>query len=252
MTTSDDGSRRDPLHWPDVGGAGASPGRPEFGDGPLSRVTNAIYWYLVIGLLMILTTLPGTLPLLLLDRSAGNAPLVAMCLVPLGPAFSAGLYGLRDRVRAEGLTPARSFFRGYRQNWADVLRLWVAVLVAGAVLGVTLGNFGATGVPQWYAGVLLGISLMLVLWSVNALVIASFFNFRTRDVARLSMYYLFRLPLVTLGTLSLLVLAGGIVYLATEVAFAALSVLWVAAVLRNHARLLRDVEERFTAPDALP
>ncbi|MDR7382872.1 YesL family protein [Promicromonospora iranensis] len=249
MTTPDDTPRRDPLHWPTERPAPPA-GRPEFGEGPLSRVTNAIYWYLVTGLLMILTTLPGTLPLLLLDRSPRNAPLVALCLVPWGPAFSAGLYGLRDRLRAEGLTPARSFFRGYRQNWADVLRVWVPALVAGAVLGVTLGNFGATGVPDWYAGILLGVFLVLLLWCVNALVITSFFNFRTRDVARLSMYYLFRLPLVTLGTLSLLVLAGGVVYLATEVAFAVLSVLWVAAVLRNAAKLLRDVEERFTAPDA--
>ncbi|MFD2797634.1 glycosyltransferase [Promicromonospora vindobonensis] len=249
MTTSDDGPRRDPLHWPHER-PGQPPGRPEFGEGPLSQVTNAIYWYLVTGFLMILTTLPGTLPLLVLDRSAGNAPLVALCLMPLGPAFSAGLYGLRNRAGTEGLTPARTFLRGYWQNWADVLKVWVPALVGGMVLGVTLANFGATGVPDWYAGLLLGISLVLVLACMNSLVIASFFNFRTRDVARLSVYYLFRFPLVTLGTVSLLVLAGGVVYLATEVAFAALAVLWVAAVLRNYAKLIRDIEERFTVPSA--
>lgn len=221
--------------------------RREFGDGPLGRAANAIYWYVVVELLLVLTSLPGLLALALLDRSVGNAPLAVLCLLPLGPSASAGLFALRDRVRTDAVTPASSFWRGYRLNWADVLRVWTPALVVLGVLAVSLGNLGAAGVPGWFAPALVVIGAGLLLWLVNVLVIVSFFGFRTRDAARLAAYYLAARPLVTLGALSLLVLAAGAVVLTSEVVFGALAVVWLALVLRNAQPLLTDVEERFTA-----
>lgn len=221
--------------------------RREYGDGALGRAASAVYWYLVVELLLVLTSLPGLLALALLDRSVGNAPLVVLCLVPLGPAASAGLFALRERARAEALTPAASFWRGYRLNWADALRVWTPALVALGVVAVPLGNLGAAGVPGWFAPALVVIGAGLLLWSVNALVVVSFFGFRTRDAARLAAYYLAARPLVTLGTLSLLVLAAGVIVLTTEVVFGLLAVVWLAFVLRNAGPVVADVEERFTA-----
>ncbi|MCP2263556.1 DUF624 domain-containing protein [Promicromonospora thailandica] len=220
--------------------------RREYGDGPLGRGANAVYWYLVVELLLVLTSLPGLVVLALLDRSVGNAPFVVLCLLPLGPAASAGLFALRERATADALRPAASFWRGYRLNWADVLRVWTPALVVLGLLGVSLANLEAAGVPRWFAPALLVIGAGVLLWSVNALVIVSFFGFRTRDAARLAAYYLAARPLVTLGTLSLLVLAGGVVVLTSEVVFGLVVVVWLAFVLRNARPLLADVEERFT------
>ncbi|MGI5189183.1 DUF624 domain-containing protein [Promicromonospora sp. CA-289599] len=220
--------------------------RREFGDGPLGRAANAIYWYLVVELLLVLTSLPGLVALALLDRSPGNVPFVVLCLLPLGPAASAGLFALRDRATSDALTPASSFWRGYRLNWADILRVWTPALVVLGILAFSLANLGASGVPAWYAPALLVIGAGLLLWTVNVLVIVSFFGFRARDSARLAAHYLAARPLVTLGNLSLLVLAGGVVVLTTEVLFGLVAVVWLAFVLRNAAPLLADVEERFT------
>lgn len=220
--------------------------RREFGDGPLGRAANAIYWYLVVELLLVLTSLPGLVALALLDRSPGNVPFVVLCLLPLGPAASAGLFALRDRATTDELTPASSFWRGYRLNWADVLWVWAPALVVLGILGFSLANLGASGVPTWYAPVLLVIGAGLLLWTVNVLVIVSFFGFRARDSARLAAHYLAARPLVTLGNLSLLVLAGGVIALTTEVLFGLVAVVWLAFVLRNARPLVADVEERFT------
>jgi hypothetical protein len=220
--------------------------RREFGDGPLGRAANAIYWYLVVELLLVLTSLPGLFVLALLDRSAGNVPFVVLCLLPLGPAVSAGLFALRERATADALTPASSFWRGYRLNWADVLRVWTPALVVLGVLGFSLANLDAAGVPGWYAPGLLVIGAGLLLWTVNVLMIVSFFGFRARDSARLATYYLAARPLVTLGNLSLLVLAGGVIVVTTEVLFGLLAAVWLALVLRNARPLLADVEDRFT------
>jgi hypothetical protein len=60
-------------------------------------------------------------------------------------------------------------------------------------------------------------------------------------------HYLFRLPRVTLGTASLLVLAVGIVFVTFDVVLAMLGGVWAAFLLHNHRTLIQDVRERFTA-----
>jgi hypothetical protein len=230
-----------------VSGGGPREGeRREFGEGVLGRATAVVYWYLIVEALLVVAVLPGALGSIFLERVPGNALLFALCLVPVGPAVSAALFALRDRTRAEGLTPASSFWHGYRLNWADALKVWVPGLVAGVVILLGLANVGAGGVPGWFAGALVVVGVGLVLWLVNALMIVSFFGFRSRDAARLAAHFLGARPLVTLGSLSLLVLAAGIVALTTEALFGLLAAIWLGLVLRNARPLLADVEERFT------
>ena len=226
-------------------------GREAFGDpgdGALGRVTGVVYWYLVVTLLHALTASPGLIVLMLLDRSPANAPLAALCLLPLGPALSAALFALRDRERAEDLSPARSFWRGYRNNAIDVLCLWAPAVLVLAIVALGLANLDAAGMPAGYAAVLAVIALLVVLWSVHALVIASLFSFRTRDTARLAAHYLGRLPLVTLGVASLLVLAAMVVVVTFDVVFAMLGGLWTGLLLHNARRLVKDVQDQFVAP----
>jgi hypothetical protein len=229
-----------------AGGGPREGERREFGEGVLGRATAVVYWYLIVEVLLVVAVLPGALGSLFLERTPANAPLFALCLVPVGPAVSAALFALRDRTKAEGLTPAVSFWRGYRLNWADALKVWVPGLVAGVVILLGLANVGAPGVPGWFAGALVAVGVGLLLWLVNALMIVSFFGFRTRDAARLAAHFLGARPLVTLGSLSLLVLAAGIVVLTTEALFGLLAAVWLGLVLRNARPLLADVEERFT------
>lgn len=232
----------------------------KFDAGPLTRATNAIYWYLVTGALMIVAALPGALPIQFLESSPGNAPVLALCLAPLAPAFTAGLFALRDRRRADGLTPARSFFRGYRLNWVDALRMAVPGLLFVAIGGLGAGVLGDGGalagdgvsilvaVPEVYLVMLIVLGAGLALWTMNAMVIAALFSFRVQDVARLAAYYLFAQWKVTLGGLSLVVMGATVLLLGGDVAFGAVSVLWTGAVLWNHRALARDVEDRFTVP----
>ena len=53
-----------------------------------------MYTLLVTEGLLLLTSAPGLVPLLLLRADASNLPLDAACLVPVGPAASAALFAL--------------------------------------------------------------------------------------------------------------------------------------------------------------
>ncbi|MGI5520418.1 DUF624 domain-containing protein [Micromonospora sp. CA-259024] len=219
----------------------------QFGDGPLSRAASRVYILLVVELLLLLTTLPGLLPMLLLGRDPSNLPLVAVLLVPVGPAISAALYALRhQRPDLTDLRPAATFWRGYRANLSGVLRVWVPTLLWLTVLAVNLAYLGAVGLSGWWAVPLVLIGLGVTICAANALVITSLFDFRTRDVLRLAVHFLVRTPGVTVGNALLLAAAAGITAVFSEAVLAMLGSVAVLAFLRISDPMVHLVEKEFT------
>ncbi|HZN76326.1 MAG TPA: hypothetical protein VFC00_32265 [Micromonosporaceae bacterium] len=220
----------------------------EFGEGPLSQFAAFVYTLLVVELLLLVSGAPAVVLLMLLGRDASNIPLAVVCALPLGPAISAALYALRHR-RGDltDLTPAAAYLRGYRLNLLGVLKIWVPWLVWLSVVAVNLANFGAAGVPPWWAGLLVVVVVASALWEANALMITSLFEFRTRDVARLATYFLVRTPGTTLGNACLLVVAAGVLVVSSEAVLALLGVVFVLAYLWNSRPIVAAVRQEFTA-----
>ena len=219
----------------------------EIGAGILSRIASVVYWFVVIEAMLLLTTAPGFLALLFLDRSAGNAPLIGLSFAPVGPALSAAVYAWRVFLNDRDLSPARHFRRGYRLNWLDVLRWWLPALAVLTVIGFSLANLELAGVPSGYGLVLVVIAVVVLVWSTQALVLSSTLSLRTRDTARLASYYLAARPASALGALSLLIASGGLVVLTSDWVLALLASPFALLLLRNADPVLRDATERFTA-----
>ncbi|GAA3454785.1 hypothetical protein [Dactylosporangium matsuzakiense] len=217
-----------------------------FGEGTLSRGSALVYTLLVVEGLFLLTAAPGFALLLLLDRDGSNVALFALCAVPLGPAVSAAVYALhRRRSDLADLHPAAAFWRGYRLNAVGVLKVWLPTVALLAVLAVSLVNRAASGVPLWWSALLLVIGAAVVLWSVNALVIASLYVFRTGDVARLAAYFLGHRPGVALGSAGLLLTAGAITVLASEAVALLPASLLVGGLLLVARPMCAEIERRF-------
>ncbi|MBB5791047.1 DUF624 domain-containing protein [Jiangella mangrovi] len=212
------------------------------------RVSENTYRYASIAVALVLTTLPGLVGLLLLDRSLGNAPLYALFLLPFAPATSAGLFALG--APDDGDSTFRTFLRGYRMNLVQAAGIGVAALVVLTIIAIGVLGEGRVQLPAAYRVGLVVIAAGVVIWALLALVISSRFAFRTRDVARLAVYYTFRLPLVALGVLGVLVLAYGIATLTftAVLAFAGPAILWL--LQRCCDPLTRDVHRRFVRPGA--
>lgn len=220
----------------------------QFGEGPLARVAAMVYCLMVLELLLFATTLPGLIPLVVLDRDASNAPLAVACALPLGPALSAALYALRHhRGDLTDLRPAAAFWRGYRLNAGGVLRVWAPWLALMALIAENLAHLKAAHVPGWWAAVLVVLAVASALWAANALVITSLFAFRPIDVARLAAYFLGRTRGVTVGNICLLIVAAGVVDFASEAVLLLVAVLFAAALLHNSGPMIEKVTEEFTA-----
>lgn len=220
----------------------------QFGEGPLGRVAAFIYTLLVVEALLVLAVLPGAVPMVLLERHASNLPLFAACALPFGPALAAAVYALHRRSRdLTDLHPAAAFWRGYRTNLADVLRIWVPWLVGLTILGIGLTGAADAGLPAWWVGLLIALTIAGTLWGINALVVASLFRFRTRDLARLAAYFLGRTPGVTLGNIGLLIMAAVVIGWGSEGVLALLGSIFVMLLVVICRPMTTKVEQEFTA-----
>ncbi len=224
----------------------------EVGAGPLSRGAAVVLWVLVISAL---TALTGGLLLVLvpfLRADAANVWLAALLAVPVGPALAAAMFAWRRFLEERDLAPARHFWRGYRLNALDVLRWWVPTLAGLAVIAFSLAHLDASGVPGGYGVVLVVIAVAVLIWAVVVLALSSHLSLRTRDVARLATYYLAARPLVTLGVLSLVVLAVGIVLFTSDWVLVLLAGPLAFAVVTTTEPVVRDATARFTAAGVDP
>jgi hypothetical protein len=226
----------------------ASPGGSAFGTGPLARASALVYTLLVTEGLLLLTSAPGLVPLLLLGGSASNLPLDAACLVPAGPAASAALFALwRRSGDLADLRPAAAFWRGYRLNVAGVLRLYLPWLAVMIMVAIGLAHGGAAGVPGWWRVLLVVIAVAGTLWLANAMVITSLFAFRVVDVARLAAYFLGKAPLVALGNAGVLIAGALVIAFGTEPVAMLFAAVGCLALLTSSRPMIEQVKERFTA-----
>ncbi|MBN9201422.1 MAG: DUF624 domain-containing protein [Microbacterium chocolatum] len=224
-------------------------GSPDPRRGVFTQATGAVYWFVVVEIAFLLAAAPGLLGILLLERSASNIPLYALCLLPVAPAYSAALSALAARQRDDDLTVWPRYWRAWVANLGDVLWVWVPVLAVAAVLGTTIAFGAAAGVDGFFvvtAGVL---ATMLAVFASHAIVIASLFRFRARDTARLALYYIAAKPLQSLGTVSYLLLAVALVAFTSDVVLALLGAVFAAFALANAKPMIADITTRFTAAE---
>jgi hypothetical protein len=214
-------------------------------DPPAARGRGTAVQVLVVSLLLAGAVSPSVILLALLAGSPGSAPvaLAVLSTVFVGPALAAALYALGDKARDDGLGPVQAFLKGYRLNVVDALKLWVPALGLIAVLLFVLAE--SDDAPAWAIGIGIGAVVIIVLALLQSTVIASFFSFRARDVAKLGAYFLARLLRVTLVVLVLLAVAGGIAFLTAPAVLALLGGLWTALLLRAERPMLAEVRLRF-------
>ena len=182
-------------------------------DRPLYRWTDRVYRLMVLTTCFLLTAWPGLVALLLLTPTISNAVLYAVAALPAGPGIAAALYAARKLVDGDDGSTWSAFWRGYGQNWRDALKVWAPVVVVATIVAVDLAWL-ASQQSAWTAMASTMVPLLAVLASpfvMNALVLVSWFSFRTRDAARLSGYYTFMKPLATLGLLLVLGAVGAVV-----------------------------------------
>ncbi|RRR98146.1 hypothetical protein [Glycomyces terrestris] len=226
-----------------------TPHADEIGPGALSRLTAAVYRFLVLGLFLAAAGLPTLLFWSLLTPAPENAVLFVAALLPVAPALSAALYAQRAWAKEPDLSPSRPLLRGLRLNLRDTLAWWVPVLAVAAVLAVNVVFADLVAGGRLLRPVCAALMIVLAVWSGHLLVVTSFFSFRFRDVLRVAAAEFFLSWKATLGILAVLIVATALVVLASEVLLLLLAWAFAAMLWLVVRPVVADVTARFTAQD---
>lgn len=193
-----------------------SSSRLDFSQGPLSHATVGLTRHMLLAMCLIVASSPALIATVLLGNTLGNVGWLVLAQIPLAPAFSGGLYVVRNWRASDTLSVWRPFWRGFRMNLGDVLKWWVPALILGAAAGVNLTVSPESGASAFLRPLAAAVLVVLFVWSCHALVISSFFSFRTRDVARIAAAEMILRWRVSLSYLSLAVVCLGVIYVGTE------------------------------------
>lgn len=223
------------------------PHADEIGPGIFSRLTAAVYRYLVLGIFLAVSGLPTVLFWTLLAPEPANVVLFTAALLPVAPALSAALYAQRAWAREPDLSPARPLFRGLKLNLRDTLSWWIPVLAFTTVLAVNVLFAESVAGGEILRPVSAMILVALAVWSGHLLVVTSFFSFRFRDVLRVAAVEFFLSWKSSLGFLSVLVVATATVVLGSEAVLLLLAWAFAVALWPVAQPVIEDVTERFTA-----
>lgn len=221
----------------------------DIGRGVLSRLTAAVYRYMVLGVFLAVAGLPTLLFWTLLSPEPSNAVLFVLALLPVAPALSAALYAQRAWSTEPDLNPARPLWRGLRLNLRDTLSWWVPVLVAATVLAVNVLFADAVPGGAMVRPVCFVLLVALVVWAGHLLTVGSFFSFRVRDLFRVAAAEFFLSWKSSLGILSLLVVATAVVVMGSEAVLLLLGWAFAASLWLIARPVVADVTDRFTRRD---
>lgn len=224
----------------------ANPLPGEIGGGSLGRLSLSVHRYLVIGAALVIACLPTVAAAVLLPWEGLtlllHAGSFAFGALALSAAFTAWL---KERAAVHP-APWSSFWRAWSKNAVDVVRALAPALVLVGIVGVSVGNLEAAGVGAAYGWLLLGIAAIASLLGVRVIVLASVYSFRTRDLWRLAVYTMFRVPRASVALLAMLICAVGLVLVTSEAILLALGGIAARLLLHHEQPVLDLVHDQFT------
>ncbi|MFS0658496.1 DUF624 domain-containing protein [Niallia alba] len=221
--------------------------KKEFGQGILFTFSNYVYWILLTNIYFVATNAVFIFFFMTLTPSFSNIALYALALIPSGPAISGLLYSMEKLVRTKELSPTADFFYGYRSNLKGTFYIWTIILAVFFVLLIDLQYLRMTVTPvnQIIFIVVLILTLIWTMLSINILIINAKYTFRLRDIVKLSAYYLFIKFKETIGNILILFLVGVATVMTTDFLVIFIASLIAMIMSFNSRAMLNHIESNF-------
>jgi len=223
----------------------------EFGEGALFSLTNHIYGLLMTNIYFIISNAIFLFFFMTLEPTFSNITLYFLALILTGPSISALFYSIGKLIREKELSPLKDFYHGYKVNFKDTMRFWLPLLLVLYILFVDLQYFNSNLSTLnhilsvvFYIGIIATMILMM-----NAFLINAGFNFRLKDICKLSVYYSFKKVKVTFGNIGIVIITLFLTTITSNffIVFTASIVCYV--FLLNSRDLLEDIKLNFCKPN---
>lgn len=212
------------------------------------KIAQNISWFLIITIWFVLNFIPLLFFFLFVETTMANIVWYLVGSIPLGPAMGALITSTIRVVETDDFSePRRDFFRYYRKNFGDSLKIWVPYLVLSYLAFVNINyyfNILEEGLVFGYIFVFL--MVLLTLYLIPLFLIQMKFEFRYKDLLKLGMFYLITRFKITIGNLLVgFIILVLMVYVSEWLLFVIPAIVSYFIVLYNY-RIIKHVKENFT------
>ncbi|MGX7198548.1 DUF624 domain-containing protein [Enterococcus nangangensis] len=215
----------------------------EFTDGKMYKISARVYELLLLQLGFIITSSPLIFAFLFLEKVIDNVLLWGLFAIVLGPSLSAVVAALLTDHREE-YAPLVLYFKKYRANFLDALKVTVPVVAIAVVFIVDIAWQIQTAY-NFLAWFFLLALFLLGVYAIFAGVINVKFAFRLRDLLRLSAYYMFTQLKLTLKIASYLIITLALMYFVTDFLLILFTVVLIYLITQDFLPVLNDIQTKF-------
>jgi len=220
----------------------------DYKPGILTIITHYIAFFMAMNFYFLISILPALVWWAMFEPGL----LDVIPLAIMGPGLTAMLCCMikfrETNFEKEDLPTAKDFWRFYRQNVLDTLKLWLPYVMLMVILSTNVMHYAGGQVTRLIFTVS-GIAGMVLftLCIINVLMINAKFSFRVRDLYRLGMFYLFKDVKATVSYGVVCFLMVVVALLVSEILlFLVASILGYLMVHYGQA-VLRDIGQTFVA-----
>ncbi|UOQ85111.1 DUF624 domain-containing protein [Gracilibacillus salinarum] len=219
----------------------------EYNQGGFFRFSYYVYQLLILNLLFVLTNILLFAALIILIPSISNALLYYIAFIPTGPSLAALFHSLSSVMKENGHSFVKDFLSAYKNNFVDVLKVWVPIITVFFILLIDIQYFNQnpTLINQVLNGIFIVLLLLLVLLSIYSLMITTHYTFRLRDTYRLSIFYMLTWIKRSTGNIAILFLTVVFMFFTSDFIILFISSLVAWFLVLNTLPVIHDVGTSF-------
>ncbi|MCM8709642.1 DUF624 domain-containing protein [Clostridium sp. SYSU_GA19001] len=216
----------------------------EFGEGPIYTITNYIMWFFLGNFYFMVCNIPFLFILLGFNGTftMEYAVLLILSSLPIGPAYTALLSAMGKLVREKDVNITRDYFKAYKINFLQSLFLWTLQIVIITILFVDIRFFAVNAFGKFIIPIFYGLILIVIFTGIYVFPIISRFYLKTKDILKVSFFYMFSKIKVTLTCASIFVIAYFILIKITSTAVLFIMSVLCFSIMYIQKDLLRELQ----------
>lgn len=172
------------------------------------NIFNYIFWFFLLNLFFMIFNIPVISFFIFIGISniLSFLPLFLICLIPVGPSFTALLYCTGKLIKNKDLHIINDFIKGLKLNFKQSAFLWCSELIIMFMLYSNIKFFSVAKYSLIIPCLFSSLIILTLLITPYIYILISRFSMRNMDIIKASFILVFTRPLLTLTNILIFVI----------------------------------------------
>lgn len=170
----------------------------DFEEKKINKVFNYLHWFFLSSLYFLLCNILNVLAIYLFEININNIFIFFVSLILTGPALTA-LLGVMNKIIYDNYVDITiDFFKGYKENFLDSLKLWIGFLTIAFVLIFDLNLCFINNKFLFLITPMISMLIIDIIITSYSLPIISKYRINLLNAIKLSLYFTVKNPIITI------------------------------------------------------